>query len=251
MSFNFNISRGVVSAFLILTLSTLAFADTIRLKDGSMIKGRIVSFGNGKFVVAMGDGARRRELTFTAAEVASIEFDSADGAPQLAKAKSQPPAKPPMHKAMYEKVTKRDDEARTKTKPGNPPGEKMKPVQWSVKVLANNTANGWTNSGWVVKKGQRIRIVGEGKVSLGRGQSAPASGNSAINDDNKLLKNVATGALVAVIGDDNNDFIYVGAEREFTATRDGALFLGINEGSLEDNSGSFSVKIEIIPDDGK
>ena len=53
-----------------------------------------------------------------------------------------------------------------------------------------------------------------------------------------------------MIGDDNNDFIYVGAEREFVATRDGALFLGINEGNLDDNSGSFNVKIEIIPDGG-
>ena len=67
----------------------------------------------------------------------------------------------------------------------------------------------------------------------------------------KLLKNVATGALIAVIGDDNNDFIYVGSSREFTATRDGALFLGINEGNLNDNSGSYNVKIEILPDDGK
>ena len=59
---------------------------------------------------------------------------------------------------------------------------------------------------------------------------------------------VPTGALIAVIGDDNNDFIYIGAEREFTAQRDGALFLGVNEGDLSDNSGSFTVKIEIRPD---
>ena len=36
----------------------------------------------------------------------------------------------------------------------------------------------------------------------------------------------------------------------FVATRDGALFLGINEGNLDDNSGSYNVKVEIIPDDG-
>ena len=34
------------------------FADTIRLKDGSVIKGKIVSFGGGKFVVAVGEGGR-------------------------------------------------------------------------------------------------------------------------------------------------------------------------------------------------
>jgi hypothetical protein len=65
------------------------------------------------------------------------------------------------------------------------------------------------------------------------------------------MRNVPTGALIAVVGDDNNDFIYIGAEREFTATRDGALFLGVNEGHLDDNSGAYSVKIEVIPDGGR
>ena len=51
-----------------------------------------------------------------------------------------------------------------------------------------------------------------------------------------------------VIGDDNNDFIYIGADREFVATRDGTLFLGLNEGNLDDNSGSFKVKVEISPE---
>jgi hypothetical protein len=124
----------------------------------------------------------------------------------------------------------------------------MQPIAWSVKVLADGTANGWTNTGWVVKKGQRIRISGEGEVSLGKGRKATPAGVPELDDSLKLLKNVATGALVAVIGDDNNDFIYVGSERTITASRDGALFLGINEGNLDDNSGFFTVKIEVLPD---
>ncbi len=136
----------------------------------------------------------------------------------------------------------------TTTPASTPKGGKLKPIVWNVKVTADNTANGWTNSGWVLKKGQKIRISGDGKVSLGKGNSSTPSGVSELNDDQKLLKNVPTGALIAVIGDDNNDFIYIGAEREFIATRDGALFLGINEGYLDDNSGSFNVKVEIIPD---
>jgi hypothetical protein len=129
-------------------------------------------------------------------------------------------------------------------------GERMRHNEWQIKVTADNTTNGWTNSGWVVKKGQRIKIFGEGTVSLGRGNTTPASGISTLADEQKLLKNVPTGALVAVIGDDNNDFIYIGAERELTATRDGALFLGINEGKLDDNAGAFDVKIAILPSEG-
>ncbi|MGH9818990.1 MAG: LecA/PA-IL family lectin, partial [Pyrinomonadaceae bacterium] len=130
-------------------------------------------------------------------------------------------------------------------------GSAGQPIELSVKVLADNTANGWTNSGWVVRKGQRIKITGDGEISLGNGNKTSAAGLPDLADDQKLLKGVATGALIAVIGDDNNDFIYVGAEREFTATRDGTLFLGVNESNLNDNSGSFDVKIQILPTNGK
>ena len=54
----------------------LTFADTLRLKDGSIIKGKIVGFGGGKFTVAMGEGSRRKQMTFGASEVESISFDN-------------------------------------------------------------------------------------------------------------------------------------------------------------------------------
>src|SRR5690606_12041507 len=123
-----------------------------------------------------------------------------------------------------------------------------KPIEVSVKVLADNTSNGWTNSGWVVRKGQRIRITGAGEISLGKGNKSTPGGVYELEDETKLLKAVPTGALIAVIGDDNNDFIYIGASREFVAERDGALFLGVNEGNLNDNSGAFDAKVEIDPE---
>jgi len=251
MSYCSGIFRGFASFVLILCISVFAFADTLRLKDGSIIKGKIITFGGGKFVVSMGEGSRKKQLSLMASEVESIQFDSPVTAPQLNDAKSRNASYEPEAPLMVPpKVVKTDESGRQSSQP-RPTGEVMKPIEWRIKVLADNTANGWTNSGWVVRKGQRIRISGDGKVTLGKGQSSPASGLPSLDDNQKLLKNVATGALIAVIGDDNNDFIYVGAEREFVATRDGALFLGINEGYLEDNSGAFNVKIEIIPDDGK
>lgn len=253
MSISSKIFRAFTSFLLIFALAVLAFADTVRLKDGSIIKGRIVNFGGGKFTVAIGDGARKREMTFAASEVESINFDS----PPISKESIN-------QNASYEEPTSETIKqlpakiivGGTNTPPvvtvhPRSSGETMKPIEWQIKVRADSTANGWTNSGWVVKKGQRIRIVGDGTVSLGKGKNSTPSGISSLDDPQKLLKNVPTGALVAVIGDDNNDFIYVGSEREFTATRDGALFLGINEGYLEDNSGAFDVKVEIIPDSAK
>lgn len=231
--------RLLATTLVILALTSLAFADTVRLKDGSRIKGKIVSFGGGKFIVAMGEGSRRRELTFMADEVESIEFDKPaanDISNRNASYVEPEPVAPP-------KVV-----TSTAKPPSSSTAGKLSPIEWQIKVLADNTANGWTNSGWVVKKGQRVRISGDGTISLGKNRKSTASGVSEYEDTQKLLKNVATGALIAVIGDDNNDFIYVGAEREFTAARDGALFLGVNEGHLDDNSGSFNVKVEILQD---
>ena len=252
MLYRSNVFRFLTSFLLITMLVSLGLADTIRLKDGSIIKGRIESFIGGKFVVAMGEGSRRKQLTFLASEIESIEFDAPISPPQFTTATNRNASyeEPVTIPNVQPKVVAPADSTKIikPPPPANSRGEKMKPIEWQIKVLADNTANGWTNSGWVVKKGQRIRITGDGVVSLGKNQASTPSGLPSINDDSKLLQNVATGALIAVIGDDNNDFIYVGSEREFIATRDGALFLGINEGNLDDNSGAYNVKIEIIPD---
>ena len=278
MSFKSNIFRASVSFLLVACFAVGGFADTLRLKDGSKVKGKIVGFSGGKFIVAVGEGSRRREMTFVAADIDSIEFDTprSPGTNVMASDRTTSAARPngPIvaQKPVPEPVIEEEEPAAGSSTPAeavskpapvttsNPPvttastNKKVsfgKPVELAVKVLADNTANGWTNSGWVVKKGQRIRISGSGEVSIGRGKKTGPSGLYDVDDAQKLLKSVPTGALIAVIGDDNNEFIYIGAEREFTATRDGALFLGLNEGNLNDNTGSFDVTVEISPDGGE
>ena len=257
---------SAAAAALVAVLSFSAFADTIRLKDGSIIKGKITGFSGGKFTVAIGEGARRREMVFTAAEVESIQFDTPV---QAARNSTKPAYDPPVTQKPAPRVITSDTVAKgpvnqpRRTDPApvrnNPPSaappvnapiistSTAKPVELNIKVLADNTANGWTNSGWVVRKGQRIRITGSGTIDLGRGRKTDSGGLEDLEDSSKLLKSVPTGALIAVIGDDNNEFIYVGMTRDFIADRDGSLFLGVNEGNLNDNSGSFDVKVEIIP----
>ena len=63
---------------LLLSIAAVAFADTVRLKDGSIIKGKIVSFSGGKFVVVIGQGDRQREMTFFVDEIESIVFENGD-----------------------------------------------------------------------------------------------------------------------------------------------------------------------------
>ena len=66
----------IVAVGLLMALPVLA--DTVRLKDGSVIRGQIVSFKNEQFTILVGSGARGRKsrITVYMEDVDSIDFDS-------------------------------------------------------------------------------------------------------------------------------------------------------------------------------
>ncbi|HYP50518.1 MAG TPA: hypothetical protein VEQ34_06215, partial [Pyrinomonadaceae bacterium] len=75
-------SRFILSlcaAILVFGFSFTAFADTIRLKDGTVVKGKVVGFKDQQFTVLIGDGSRgrRSQLQVFIEDVESIEFDNA------------------------------------------------------------------------------------------------------------------------------------------------------------------------------
>lgn len=222
-----------------LSLALPVLADTIRLKDGSVIRGQIVSFRNEQFTILVGTGTRGRKsrITVYMEDVESIEFDSApaEEASNTSAPITQPADRPP-----------------TNTRPSSPPVTQPSPststnptfFPVNVRVRGDNSTNGWTNSGLVVRRGQRLRINATGRVNLGGNRFATPDGLPNVQDREKLMRTQPTGGLIAVIGDDNDDFIFVGSSRDFVAQRDGVLFLGVNEGNLGDNTGTYEVVIE-------
>ncbi|KAF0205431.1 MAG: hypothetical protein FD167_5591 [bacterium] len=104
----------------------------------------------------------------------------------------------------------------------------------------------WTYSNLTVRRGDRVKLSASGRVKISSSKEAGPEGVE-LEDRNKLLLDQPTGGLIAVIGDDNDEFIYVGRENEFVAKRDGKLFLSVNEGDLTDNNGSFNVRVKVDP----
>ena len=232
---------------LALAFSTAAplLADTIRLKDGSVIRGQVIGFKDQQFTILIGGNARGRrgQTTVYVEDVESIEFDSNSGNSGTATddgARNNVPLSRPSS------PTNPPDNGIPNTRTIDTPPVSANPTFFTIKVgvRADNANNGWTNSGLVVRKGQRLRISASGRVSLGRGRFSTPGGVMGIQDNDKLMRNEATGALIAVIGDDNDDFILIGPRREFVAQRDGVLFLGVNEGDLTDNTGNYDIVIE-------
>ncbi|HEX8685424.1 MAG TPA: hypothetical protein VF654_02950 [Pyrinomonadaceae bacterium] len=272
--------RPLAALAVVFALGASALADTIRMKDGQVIRGQIVAFRDQQFTVLIGSargGNRRSRMTLNMEDVESIEFDNADGSdtssadggtynPPVETARTQPAPQPTPRRdeprqntgqrppvlgndtgAASDRTNTGTPNTGTTQSParGNGGGSPFFPVR--VRVRADNTANGWTDSGLMVRKGQRLRITATGRVSLGEGRFSTPTGLPRVVDTEKLMRNEPTGTLIAVIGDDNDEFIAVGASREFYAPRDGRLFLGVNEGRLEDNTGSYDALIEVEP----
>src|SRR5689334_4186878 len=73
--------RLLLSTILLLSLVTPLLADTIRLKDGSVIRGQVIGFKDQQFTILIGGNAkgRRGQTTVYVEDVESIEFDSTSG----------------------------------------------------------------------------------------------------------------------------------------------------------------------------
>src|SRR5437763_16652897 len=73
-----NTFRLLLSILLLVPISTPLLADTIRLKDGSVIRGQVIGFKDQQFTILIGGNAkgRRGQTTVYVEDVDSIDFDS-------------------------------------------------------------------------------------------------------------------------------------------------------------------------------
>ena len=266
-----------------------ARADTIHLKNGSVLKGKVTSFADEQFVVMLDTGSGRymSKAMIYIGDVARIEFDSSPG-PTADAGTMRDTAPPPVTRPsepVQRDTQPRDTQPRVtnptvNTQPRNTgpvdtqpatqrdpePTQTDRPVSTTPTVEASDTGSSsrkpvgqvrtvnidvvakrdWTSTGLIVKRGDRIRITATGSVTIdpASGQSTGPEG-SDIADPKKLMQDQPTGALIGVIGADNDDFIFIGRQADFTATRDGLLFLSVNEGVLADNTGSYKATIEL------
>ena len=285
-------------------VASTARADTIHLKNGSVIKGKVVSFADDQFVVVLDTGSGRylsRAMIFIG-DVARIEFDSAPaaGAESGSSRDTSSSAREPSPIVIAPRENERDNSASRSNKPsggqqrdagGTPPttstapsesqpGSSREPARepesstttapsttdvpevapapkkpsGPVKTVNVDVAakREWTSTGVIVKRGDRIRITASGTVTLDpTAQQTSGPEGTDLTDARKLMTDRPTGALIGVIGADNDDFIFIGRSAEFTATRDGLLFLSVNEGALSDNSGAFKATIEVQSQSGR
>ncbi len=241
--------RGVYLCAVIMLLSAAVYGDTIKLKNGSIFKGKVITFNKGEFTIILDFGSRNSgsRMTIAAEDVESIEFE-ADA--------STSSAAPPVNTTPETSSARPSQEIATEhPKETSPPpvtdaGDAGSVTGGAIaeKTVSVSATADWTSTDIRVQRGQRISISATGEVDLGNSRRASPNGIS-LSDNRKLIPNKPTGGLIAVVGDDNDDFVFIGRGSEFTASHNGILFLSVNEGNLKDNTGSFVAKVRV--GDGK
>lgn len=255
-----NIKKTILSLVVCLAASLLfevtALADTIKLRDGSVLKGKVVSYNQRRFVIVVKIGNTTSQHDISVEEVESVEFDSSDTAgaavasrttipgnvPETQRQVAVPPPDKPLADVQPAATAPPTNSAPAASNPENDLGVIAVIAEKTISVAAGAD---WISSDIRVQRGQRIVISAIGEVDLGDGKRTGPEGTD-VADKDKLMQSRKTGALIAVIGDDNNDFVYVGQSTEFISKHNGILFLSINEGNLKDNNGAFIARVKVL-----
>lgn len=255
--------RAVIGLGIWLLIGLTGEADVIRLRDGSVLKGRVVSFSQQKFTIVVKIGGAEAQYIVPADEVESVEFeDDAGGAVRSEQAQPRTGGADPLSRTVEPAAGRRSTTRSPAPVPSRESGSSgvaggavessqrggtgSTNTVIAEKMVTVAAAADWTSTEIRVQRGQRIVINASGEVDLGDGQRTNAAGKSGLADSRKLMTNKPTGGLMAVIGDDNNDYVYVGLSSEFPAPQSGIIFLRLNESTPHDNSGSFLAQVKIL-----
>ncbi len=191
--------RKIILALTIVILAaSFAAADTIYLKDGRTIRGTVLGFTNGRFVV-------RVEPRY-ATQSATTESNIARSRNNVGEIQYFRP-----QEVDHIEIDGRTlDDARFESR--------------SVQVTLDSN---WTDSGVDLRRGEKVQTSASGVITTGRVRISPDGLRST--DPTSPLPLAAEGELIGAIGDDPRaPILELGANREFVADRDGRLYLTAN-----------------------
>ncbi|MCA1583811.1 MAG: LecA/PA-IL family lectin [Acidobacteria bacterium] len=216
--------RFVAAWTLTLALPCTSAADTLVLRDGTRVRGAVLTLRGGTIEFEEYNArGQRRVVRVNRNDVARIEFDDASlgsGA------------------GGYGSGGDWGGGSGDWGGGGRPSGMRERTVSVSASAP-------WTDTGINVRPGQEIYLEATGNVRWGPDRrDGPEGENDSPYNPGRPIPNRAAAALIGRVGGDPSEVFFIGAGRGPIRMRQGGrLFLGINDDVLQDNSGSFRVVI--------
>src|SRR5215510_14385764 len=205
--------KKILLAFLIILGAVgFVFADTIYLRDGRTIRGTLLGFVNGRFVVRL----ERRYANAEAEQNAEQNID-----------RNRRDRNDDIQYFRPEEIDRIEIEGRS-----------LDDARFETRNVQVTLDSNWIDSGVYLHRGERVQVNASGVIVVGRTRITPDGLRAT--DPTAPLPNAPEGKLIGAIGDDSRAPIFeLGSSREFIADRNGKLFLTANRGSFTDARGSF------------
>lgn len=205
--------RIILALTITLFATSFVAADTIYLRDGRQVRGTLLGFISGRFVVRV----EQRYATNSTTPVRNPGGGNTEAA-ELQYFR-------PSEVEHIEIEGRSLDEMRFETS--------------SVQVTLDSN---WIDTGVDLRRNEKVQISASGTILAGRARITPDGLRST--DPNSPLPRAAEGLLIGAIGDDRDSpIIELGSTKEFVAERDGRLYLTANRASYTDARGNFTVQI--------
>ena len=191
-----------------LALAALAGADTLVLRNGRHVEGRLVAVRGD--AIEFDDG--RRSDRYARSEVRRIELDEDAG--------------------WSERAGRREDD------------EPQRSAGMRERSVSVDASTHWTDTGVDVRAGQRVRFHASGEVRWGPGRKdGPAGEGGSHSNAGRPMPSRPGAALIGRVGTGQDLFFIGDDEGEIRIRNSGRLYLAINDDYLQDNSGAFRVVI--------
>lgn len=205
--------RILLALLIIISTAGFSLADTIVLRDGRKIQGTLLGFVNGRFVV-------RIEPRNATNQNSNPEYNTARGRRNEDIQYFRP-----------EEIDRIEIDGRS-----------LADTRFETHNVDVALESNWVDSGVYVRRGERVQVSASGVITVGRARITPDGLRTT--DRTAPLPNAAEGELIGALGNDpRSPVIELGSNKEFTAERNGRLYLTANRGSYTDARGSFAVEI--------
>lgn len=255
-----------------MSLSGMAFAQvgaTLTTKSGQTMAVQVVDLGAGGFAVKA-DGQDKQinasdvaAIDFTGGTISGADWDKLSGGGQVLMLKSgenvtgqltdiggTSPLRLTFRTASGEREFSSNDVSRiVMSRPDNAPAATTNTAVGSTGTVAAqgitvSSQMQWNPTGIVVRRGDWVTFSASGEVKIG-GEGNPVANaggvNSGVRAPDSPVANAPAGALVGRIG--NGQAFVIGTQNRVQMPAAGQLFLGVNDGHLQDNEGSFQVQV--------
>ena len=213
--------RKLILAFVVTIMAaSLAAADTITLRDGRTVRGTVLGITNGRVAVRLTENLDPPSTMQTQQQSNRTGFTGSGETGDIIF----------IHPRSIQRM--------------EIDGRSLADARYVMRTVRVELGPNWVDTGVDLQRGETVRVRAGNYIQITTTNARITPAGISPTTRNLPLPGSPEGALIGTIGEDSSSPIFlIGEDKEFTADRDGRLYLTANRQSYEDASRAFTARI--------